>query len=158
MGEMSAIAELCKDHVAEFEVLHDDAHEHADDDHDHGKMESIGMLYMADCGDGHGDEHRDEEHSDEEHSDEEHAHDHGACDPHVWMNPHNVIYWIMLIRDTLVELDPANAETYMSNADAYILELDALMHDVIEPVADSVPAENRILITSHDSLGYFAAT
>ena len=84
-------------------------------------VETLGALYQADCGEGHGhimkkraNTKKSEEH--EEHGDDEHGHDHGACDPHVWMEPHNVMYWTMLIRDTLIELDPANAETYTANA------------------------------------------
>jgi len=145
---------------------HEDGEDHGDEDHihedghdhDHSKAETLGALYQADCGEGHGHDHEEEgEHEDgEEHSDE-HAHDHGACDPHVWMEPHNVMYWTMLIRDTLIELDPANAETYTVNASTYLEELDALAHDFVTPMVETIPEENRVLITNHDALGYFAA-
>ncbi|MEL7435617.1 MAG: metal ABC transporter substrate-binding protein, partial [Chloroflexota bacterium] len=152
----------------------DDDHAEGDDhDHDHaGEAESLGRYYASECAEaeGHGHDHGDDDHSDDDHSDDDHSdddhgeegddhdHDHGACDPHVWMEPHNVMYWTMLIRDTLIELDPANADIYTANAGAYLLELDALMHDFIMPLVDTVPEENRVLITSHDSLGYFADT
>jgi len=177
MEEMSAIASLCEQHYAEMAALHgddehmDDEHmddEHGDDhdhdhDHDNGKVETLGALYAIDCGAGHGhDEHSDEEHSDDDHSDEEHgdedAHDHGegSCDPHVWMEPHNVMFWTMLIRDTLIEMDPANADTYTANAAAYLEAVDALAHDFVMPMVETLPEENRILITNHDAFGYFA--
>ncbi len=146
-NEMSAMAVLCEQHEAEMEALHEDAEE--DEAHNHGDIETLGHLYEADCGEeGHG--HEGEEDADE--------HEHGACDPHVWMNPDNVMLWTMFIRDTLIDLDPANADTYSANTMSYISEIDELLHDFMLPMLETVPEENRILITSHDSLGYFAAT
>ncbi len=155
MGEMSATAEMCEAHYAEMDALHEDRHEHEegeDHEHEHSEVETLGPLYAIDCGAGHA---HDGEHNEEEGDDHEHAH--GSCDPHVWMEPHNVMYWTMLIRDTLVELDPANAETYIANAAAYLEEIDALAHDFVMPMVDTLPEENRILITNHESLGYLAA-
>jgi ABC-type Zn uptake system ZnuABC Zn-binding protein ZnuA len=141
----------------------DEDHEHGDEDHDehghdHGKVETLGALYAVDCGVGHShdDDHGDEE---EEHSDEDghEGHDHGVCDVHVWMEPHNVMYWTMQIRDTLIDMDPANAETYTANASAYLEAVDTLTHDFVMPMVETVPEENRVLISNHDTLGYFAA-
>ena len=73
------------------------------------------------------------------------------------MEPHNVMYWTMLIRDTLIDADPDNADTYSANAASYLEALDAFAHDVMRPLVGSVPAENRLLITNHHVLGYFAA-
>lgn len=120
-------------------------------EHEHHEIETLGALYALDCGAGHDDE------EEENGEGEEHEHEHGACDPHVWMEPHNVMYWTMLIRDTLIELDPANADVYTANASEYLEALDALAHDFIGPMVESVPEENRILITNHDAFGYFAA-
>jgi len=166
-SDMSAIATLCEQHYAEMEALHEAGHDHeegeeheagedhdheeGEDGHDHSHVETLGALYAIDCGAGH--EHEEEEHE----AGEEHEHDHGACDPHVWMEPHNVMYWTMLIRDTLIELDPANAETYTANAAAYLEELDALAHDFVMPMVETLPQENRVLITNHDAFGYFVA-
>ena len=149
----SEMVELCSGHEAEFEAIHDmrevdeDGEEH---DHEHG--ETLGALYAVDCGEGH--DHDDED--GEEMAEGDHDHEHGACDPHVWMNPHNVMYWTMMIRDTLVEMDPNNADAYTANAEAYLLELDSLMHDFIIPSMDSIPEANRVLVTNHESLGYLA--
>ncbi|MGJ3239488.1 MAG: metal ABC transporter substrate-binding protein [Anaerolineae bacterium] len=152
-----SMSALCEQHINEMHALHDDDHAHEDegdhaheddDDHDHSEYEVLGRLYALDCGDGHNDDEADE-------GDEEHAH--GMCDPHVWMEPHNVMYWTMLIRDTLSELDPANAAQYADNASRYLAELDTFSHDVMRPMLESVPVDSRVLITSHDSLGYLAA-
>lgn len=178
MGDMSAIAMLCEQHYAEMEALHEDSHEHGDEEHEegeehahdededhehgdeeheHGKVETLGALYQADCGEGH-DGHNDEEEGEHEEGDEHgDEHDHGACDPHVWMEPHNVMYWTMLIRDTLIELDPANADVYTANASEYLETVDALVHDFVIPMVETLPEENRVLITNHDAFGYFVA-
>jgi ABC-type Zn uptake system ZnuABC Zn-binding protein ZnuA len=106
----------------------------------------LGRLYEIDCG-----EH-------DNHEDDSHDHASGGCDPHVWMNPTNAMYWVMRIRDTLIELDPANAESYTVNADRYLEELVGLIDDFIVPLVETLPEDKRILIASHDSLGYLTAT
>ena len=81
----------------------------------------------------------------------------GNCDPHVWFNPYNIQLWVLTIRDTLSELDPANAETYKTNAAAYLTDLERLQQDLSRELA-TLPAERRVLVTDHDALGYFADT
>ncbi len=131
----------CDDHDAEFaQVIGDDQ-----DAHEHGAV--LGRLEDIECGGhGHGHDH------------EEHAHEEGACDPHVWMDPHNIIYWSLMVRDVLSELDPGHAADYAAAAEDYIGELIALEADFILPLLETLPVEKRILITSHDSLGYLATT
>ncbi len=87
-----------------------------------------------------------------------HEDDEGACDPHLWMDPHNVIYWALLIRDTLSAMDQDSADAYAANAAAYAQALVALEADFIIPALDELSEEKRVLITSHESLGYFATT
>ena len=137
----------------EDEVEDEHAHEEGEEHEQH--IETLGALYEADCGEGHGHEGEGEEEANEE--DGEHAHGHGVCDPHVWMEPHNVMYWTMLIRDTLIELDPANTETYNDNASTYLATVDALIQDFMVPMVETVAEENRVLVTNHDAFGYFAA-
>ena len=47
-------------------------------------------------------------------------------DEHVWTSPRNVILLAEALRDALAELDPAHAEDYRANAEAYIQKLEAL--------------------------------
>lgn len=91
----------------------------------------------------------------EEHEQEEAEHEHGEYDPHVWHSVANAILMVRAIGDALAAADPANAATYQANADAYIAELQALDQWVFEQVA-TLPAERRKLVTSHDTLSYFA--
>jgi ABC-type Zn uptake system ZnuABC Zn-binding protein ZnuA len=107
--------------------------------------EALGALYMINCGGG------------EPHEEgEDHDHEPGSCDPHVWTNPENVMLWTLQIRDVLSEADPTNAETYTANAAAYIETLRALDTDELLPLIETLPAENRVLVTNHETLGYFA--
>ena len=58
-----------------------------------------------------------------------------------------------MIAEALTEIDPSG--DWMARAEAYaatLTELDAEIQDILAPI----PHENRVLITNHDSLGYFA--
>ncbi|MCY3781324.1 MAG: zinc ABC transporter substrate-binding protein [Chloroflexi bacterium] len=129
----------CDEHDAEFVQIMGD-----EEAHEHGPV--LGRLEDIDCGGGHG-------HGEDAHG---HAHEEGACDPHVWMDPHNVIYWSLMARDILSELDPGHADDYAAAAADYISELVALEAEFILPLVETLPVDKRVLITSHDSLGYLA--
>lgn len=101
----------------------------------------------------HTDEHEDEY---EETHDEAEDHHHHALDPHTWTAVPNVMHWVEIIEHALGELDPANAEAYESNAAVYLAELEALDAEIEAAVA-AIPAENRKLVTDHETFGYFAA-
>ncbi len=79
----------------------------------------------------------------------------GECDPHLWQNVANVIGYTMNIRDALSAADPANATAYNAHAGVYIAKLQKLDADVFVELA-KIPAQNRILVTNHDALGYYA--
>ncbi len=121
----------------------------------------------------HADEaHSEEEHQEgEDHSEEEHEEDHhvdeapdedshqedsrSGADPHVWLDPNNLISWVDVITAELVRLDPDNAEFYQENASKYQEELSSLDSWIEEQVA-GIPEENRELVTDHTAFGYFA--
>jgi zinc/manganese transport system substrate-binding protein len=79
----------------------------------------------------------------------------GECDPHLWQNVTNVIGYALNIRDALSAADPANADAYNANAGVYIARLQKLDADIFQGL-EKIPAANRILVTNHDALGYFA--
>jgi ABC-type Zn uptake system ZnuABC Zn-binding protein ZnuA len=101
-----------------------------------------------------------EEGKDAHEGEEEHAegeeHHHGEHDPHLWHSVANAIQMVRNIRDALADADPASEGLYQSNADVYIAELQTLDAWVFEQVR-AVPEERRKLVTTHDTLGYFAA-
>lgn len=94
-------------------------------------------------------------HASEEEEHEGEEHEHGEFDPHVWTNVANAIIEVENIRDGLIAADPARAATYEANASAKIADLQALDAWVKEQVA-TLPEDRRKLVTSHDTLGYFA--
>lgn len=75
-------------------------------------------------------------------------------DPHVW---HDVALWKVAaenVRDSLVKIDAKNAEAHKKRATAYIAELDAL-DEWVKSETQKIPAEKRVLITSHDAFNYY---
>jgi len=80
--------------------------------------------------------------------------EHGV-DPHLWLDPNNVIVYVENIREGLTHFDPDGAAIYQSNADAYVSQLQELDKWINEQVAQ-IPSEHRLLVTNHEALGYFA--
>lgn len=85
-------------------------------------------------------------------ADPEHA---GEPDPHFWTDPVLVKRYVENIRDGLSAADPAGSDVYVRNAEAYLAVLDELDAWIGAEVA-RVPPERRLLVTNHESLGYFA--
>jgi ABC-type Zn uptake system ZnuABC Zn-binding protein ZnuA len=79
----------------------------------------------------------------------------GEIDPHVWLDPNNVIMWADNIAAALSRLDPINANQYSNNASAYQQELRELDAWIEEQVA-KIHADRRILVSDHHVFGYFA--
>ena len=79
----------------------------------------------------------------------------GHPNPHLWLNPVNAMKFANLTKDKLIEMDPNNAAYYTENAEKYIALLKQL-DEGIKTAVQSVPPENRKLVTYHDSWAYFA--
>lgn len=76
-------------------------------------------------------------------------------DPHVWMDVSGWIRAVEMVAKALAEYDPDHAETYQSNADAYIVrlqELDGYARQSIQ----TIPESRRVLVTAHDAFNYMA--
>ena len=115
------------------------------------------------------DEHSDEEHSGaEEHSDEEHSgedhseealseegdgHEHSGDDPHVWMDMARVATAAEIIGAQLS--DQTGDSAYEDCGSEVAADILAVEEDVVATMA-VIPEEDRILVTDHDSLAYFA--
>ncbi|MEM7063336.1 MAG: zinc ABC transporter substrate-binding protein [Cyanobacteria bacterium P01_B01_bin.77] len=87
-----------------------------------------------------------------------HAH-HGeegmSPDPHVWHDAENGIAIVRVIQEELSLISPENAEIYQANAEALIAQLTQLDSWIQQQVA-TVPESQRVLVTTHDALGYYA--
>jgi len=79
----------------------------------------------------------------------------GHPNPHLWLNPGNAMKFANLTKDKLIEMDPNNTAYYTENAEKYIALLKQL-DEGIKTAVQSVPPENRKLVTYHDSWAYFA--
>ena len=111
------------------EAGHDRDHEKtakADHDHDHEKTAEAG-------------------HDDDDHN-------HGAFDPHVWLDPMNAKAMVHEIEEALVAADPENAAKYEANAEATMAKLDALIAEV---GAELKPVKDKGFIVFHDAYQYF---
>jgi len=78
-----------------------------------------------------------------------------GTDPHLWLDPNNVIAYTENIREGLIEFDPDGGEIYDANANAYIDQLTELDAWIKEQVAQVEP-QRRVLVTNHEAFGYFA--
>jgi manganese/zinc/iron transport system substrate-binding protein len=78
----------------------------------------------------------------------------GNYDPHVWFD---VTLWMKAaeqVRETLIEMDPSSQAEFEKNAERYLQELETL-HQYVLDEANSIPSEQRVLITAHDAFNYF---
>ncbi len=81
----------------------------------------------------------------------------GKPNPHLWTNPPMAACYASDAALAMSVADPTNAVTYATNADLYIAKLEAL-HNAFISASNTVPAENRKLLTYHDAYAYFAQT
>jgi ABC-type Zn uptake system ZnuABC Zn-binding protein ZnuA len=79
----------------------------------------------------------------------------GTVDPHFWLDPVSVQRYVENIRDGLSQADPAGKDTYAQHAAAYVARLKDLDGWIRQQVTQ-IPEQRRLLITNHESLGYFA--
>lgn len=80
----------------------------------------------------------------------------GKPNPHLWTDPTWAIKYAEVIRDTFVDSDPANADYYRMNFDAFEKQATALA-DALRTDQESIPGP-RALLTYHDAYAYFADT
>ena len=129
---------------------HDEDHDDEDADHDEDHDDED-----ADHDEDHDDEDadHDEDHDDEDADHDEHGHE--GLDPHFWFDPILVQVVIDDIAEIFATIDPAGAADYQANATAYKAEIDELDAWIRAQTA-AISEEDRLLVTSHDSLGYLA--
>lgn len=100
----------------------------------------------------HGEEEGTHEEEESSHEDEHAGHNHGDQDPHVWLDPILSIQVAENIKDTLVELNPGQEDTYNENFEELKSNLEGLdqeFHDQLEA------APKNKFIVSHAAYGYW---
>ncbi len=79
----------------------------------------------------------------------------GYPNPHLWLNVAYAMEFVNIALDKLIEMDPNNADYYSDNTNKYYSLLKQLDKGIFDSVK-TIPAENRKLLTYHDSWAYFA--
>lgn len=76
-------------------------------------------------------------------------------DPHWWHSVANMKLATRVVAEAFEKADRSHAESYRKNESAYLSSLDELQRWIRVKLTE-LPRERRKLVTSHDSLGYFA--
>ena len=79
----------------------------------------------------------------------------GKPNPHAWMSPANALIYVDNIRDALVKYDPANADSYKANAEAYKKTIQAAVAPIRSKL-DTIPQDKRWLVSSEGAFSYLA--
>lgn len=92
---------------------------------------------------------------------DDHGHSDEEFDPHVWLDPANMISMTKTVEKTLSQLRPENGSEYAANASSYISELTELgksMDEVIGLLPDGMTnrCEDVNFYTAHQGFTYLA--
>ncbi|MYH96323.1 MAG: zinc ABC transporter substrate-binding protein [Acidimicrobiia bacterium] len=104
------------------------------------------------------DEEGGHDHDEDDHAEDDghgHAHAHGSEDPHVWFDPIRVADALPALSQALASqagLDAAALDECVSAYRSELIALDAEVEAILAPLHP----EDRLLVTNHDALGYFA--
>jgi manganese/iron transport system substrate-binding protein len=79
----------------------------------------------------------------------------GKPNPHAWMSPAGALVYVENVRKALAAADPANAETYRRNAEAYAAQITASEEPLRKRLA-AIPEGQRWLVTSEGAFSYLA--
>jgi manganese/iron transport system substrate-binding protein len=75
-------------------------------------------------------------------------------DPHAWFSPRNAAIYVNNIVKAVSRIDPAGKKEYEARAKLYLQMLRVLDAWIREQV-NSIPPQQRLLVTSHDAFNYF---
>jgi len=81
--------------------------------------------------------------------------EHGHPNPHLWLNIELVMRYAEIIKENLIAFDPVNKKSYQENTTIYLAKLQKLDQAIFKCV-ETIPQNNRKLVTYHDSFAYFA--
>ncbi|MEX2626556.1 MAG: metal ABC transporter substrate-binding protein [Ilumatobacteraceae bacterium] len=87
--------------------------------------------------------------------DDDHDDDHDGDDPHVWLDPARVAAALPVLGDAIVDATGIDADAVAECVDEYqaeLLDIDAEIADMFTAIDDDM----RKLVSTHESLGYFA--
>lgn len=106
-----------------------------------------------DDGDGLDDEDDGHGHDDE---DDGPGHDDEGADPHVFTDPARMVDVVEDLAEALAEhVEGLDDDAFRNRVEGYLADLRDLDAEIEAMVAE-VPEDRRVLVTNHDSIGYFA--
>jgi ABC-type Zn uptake system ZnuABC Zn-binding protein ZnuA len=79
----------------------------------------------------------------------------GHPNPHLWPDPKLGLKYAELAQTELAALDPDSATYYKENLESFRVRINA-MEAAISEAVQTIPTDNRSLVTYHDSWAYFA--
>ncbi|MHB8481728.1 MAG: metal ABC transporter substrate-binding protein [Nitrospiria bacterium] len=79
----------------------------------------------------------------------------GDPNPHLWLNVAYAMKYCEVILEELIKNDPAHKNIYLENTKVFVNKLKQLDQAIFETV-QTIPPQNRKLVTYHDSWPYFA--
>ena len=85
----------------------------------------------------------------------DHADEMHEGDPHVWLDPRQVLEMLPLTVEFLSQIDPGGASAYKANADRYATQIRSLDTELERDFA-RIPQQNRRLVVFHNAYTYFA--
>lgn len=86
-----------------------------------------------------------------DHDDNENHNDSDSIDPHIWLNPQNVVREAEYIKNILSEKDPKNKNYYEQNFNDFKKNLDLLDADYKEQLSTF---SNRNIVVAHEAYSY----
>lgn len=75
-------------------------------------------------------------------------------DPHAWFTPKNAAHYVRNITTALVKADPEHKAEYEARSRLYLAQLRTLNTWILAELS-AIPAQKRVLVTSHDAFNYF---
>jgi manganese/zinc/iron transport system substrate-binding protein len=76
-------------------------------------------------------------------------------DPHIWMDVSGWMRALAAVSKTLNSYDPSFESHYTKRAESYLTMLKKL-DEYVRGVVETIPLEQRVLVTAHDAFGYMA--
>ena len=113
-------------------------------------LDTTGVVPLQTVAEKHAHDHADDSPAGEQ---AEEGHDHGGLDPHVWLNPLNMVTITDAVVAQLSGIDPDHAADYRANGSALQTELKELDGAY---AAGLKTCDRREFITSHAAFGYLS--
>lgn len=93
-------------------------------------------------------------------SEEDGGHSHGEHDPHVWLDPANMVAMTKRVVDSLSDISPDNDDVFAANGEAYVSELtqlgEFLDSSIGQQTTDTSRCSSTTVYTAHQGFTYLA--